>query len=192
MSTKKRKRKNKTAAPKKVGAPNITVTDDMLDRMFCVNGKEFGFEKELLKAVAMVESNLKVNAYRFEEKFWERYLKDNPEWNKRDPKEVSASYGIMQIMYTTAAAAGFSGPGEELFNPALSIKLGAKILRELHKKAKEVKGCKCWPIDVALARYNGGVTGNPRPDGTLRNQAYVDKVKAAYWKVRATMGGCNG
>lgn len=191
MSSKRRKR-NKATAPKKVGPPNIPITEELLDRIFCVTAKEFGVERELLKAIGVVESNLKPNAYRFEPKYWERYMKDNPEWKDRDPKEVSSSYGIMQIMYPTAVAAGFTGPPEELFNPVISIRLGAKLFMSWYNEALKLKGCKAWPTEIALARYNGGKVGNPRDDGTLRNQEYVDKVKVAYWKVRQSMRGCNG
>lgn len=84
-----------------------------LDKVFCMVSKKNRIEKLWLKAIAIVESNLDPKAYRFEPGFWERYLKNNPEWSDKDPKRVSASYGVMQLMYTTAWLLGFRGEPED-------------------------------------------------------------------------------
>jgi len=150
-----------------------------LDRVFCGAAKRHGLPKLFLKSVATVESSLNPRAYRFEPAFWERYLATNPQWMTKDPKVVSASYGLMQIMFVVAYENGFAGDAEELYNPVINVEIGAKIL------AKHVEKCqkegvhvryKLWPLMIAAARYNGGSGGNPDQTGRLRNQPYVNKV----------------
>lgn len=157
-----------------------------LDLVFCSTAKQFGLEKLQLKAVAMVESSLRPRAFRFEQAFWDNYLKNNPIWKDRNPQEVSSSYGLMQIMYTTAVALGFPQDGnpEDLYNPVYNIELGAKLLRQLMDKSYG------W-FDVSLSRYNGGYGGNPGADGSLRNASYVNKVRQTYWNLRKTEENCD-
>ena len=151
------------------------------DKIFCMNAKKFGLSKLLLKAVAIRESSLDPRAYRFEKGFWDKYLRNNPEWMGRDIAEVSASYGLMQLMYVVAWEMGWRGVAEDLYNPVINIELGAKLLRShLDNIAKKGICNKFWnlrPVTVALCRYNGGAGGNPDNKGVLRNQKYADKVR---------------
>ena len=150
-----------------------------LDLIFCTMGKKYRIEKTLIKSVATVESALDVRAYRYEPMFWERYLKENDAWKNKDPKIVSASYGLMQLMFTTAWQLGFRGQAEDLYNPVINVELGVKLMRQLlvsiQLQGIDIK-YQLWPIKIMLSRYNGGSRGNPRTDGLLRNQSYVDKV----------------
>ena len=159
-----------------------------LGPIFCMTSKEFKIPKLLLKAVAMTESSLNPRAYRYEEGFWLKYMKDKPEWAHRDPKEVSASYGLMQVLYSTAAMFGFNGPGEDLYNPVYNIKIGAMVLRarinEVEKNNTHIR-FGLWSISIALARYNGGNYKNPDEDGKLRNDEYVKKVMKYWYSLRA-------
>lgn len=158
------------------------------DKLFCSVGRKYGFPKLYLKSIATVESGLNPNAYRYEPAFWEKYLKHHEFWKNEDPKVVSASYGLMQIMFVTAYEAGFPGKADELYNPVYNVEIGAKILHRHYEKV-ERDGVHIkfglWPMRIITARYNGGTGGNPGPDGSLRNQAYVDKVFstwAALWQ----------
>ena len=166
-----------------------------LDKLFCMNGKKYRVKKLLLKAVAMVESSMNQKAYRYEPEFWRRYLAENPEWKDKEPSIVSASWGLMQIMWTTAWSLGFRGTaGEELEDPATNIMLGAKLLRAHLDKIESLGLCSTntlWPIEVALAWYNGGRKGNPNENGTLRTQKYVDKVLRAYCEFRKKESECD-
>lgn len=158
--------------------PTPWVKQDM-DQIFANMAKKYKLPRLLLKAVAQVESALDPNAYRFEPGFWDRYLKNNPEWRGKDPKVVSASYGLMQIMYTTAWSMGFRGKATDLYDPLINIDLGAKLLRANIDSIEENKlhiKHQLWSIRISLSRYNGGSRGNPGSDNTLRNQSYVDKV----------------
>lgn len=154
-----------------------------LDKIFCLNAKKYRVHKLLLKAMAKTESSLDVYAYRFEPAFWDLYLKNSAEWKDRDPKEVSASYGLMQLMFTTAWQIGFRGPAVDLYNPVINVELGAKFFRYLLdgiEKGTNHLVYQLWPITIALARYNGGLTNNPTSNGKLRNQDYVNRV-FKYW-----------
>ena len=161
-----------------------------LDLIFCTIAKKYRLEKTLIKAMAIVESALDVRAYRYEPMFWERYLKNNDAWKDKDPKIVSASYGLMQLMFTTAWQLGFRGQAEDLYNPVINVELGSKLMRQLIAVINSSSNISLWPFDIALARYNGGSRGNPQADGSLRNQSYVDKVKAAYWDLRGKKEEC--
>jgi len=158
----------------------MTLDKSALDKLFCMNSKKYGIPKLFLKGVAMTESSMMERAYRYEPGFWDRYLKDNPLWKDQDPAVVSASYGLMQLMYTTAYEMGWRGTQEDLWNPVYNIELGTKLIRRLVDKVVEQKLVEkyIWfsPLEIAMARYNGGRTGNPNEKGVLRNAKYVTKV----------------
>jgi len=180
----KRKRKKKK---RRKSMPDDKFKNIDLDKIFCINAKKYGVEKLLLKAMGKVESNLNPKAFRHEPAFWTRYLADNPDWKDRDPQEVSSSYGIMQLMYTTAHMLGFRGTGEELYDPVINIMLGAKLLRKQLDKIRKDRLKLPWytHTQIALARYNGGYIKNPDSNGELRNVKYVNLVKAAYKSLQA-------
>ncbi len=167
-----------------------------LDKVFCMMGKRHSIPKLLLKAVGIAESALRPVAYRFEPKFWENYLMNNPDWKDRDPKEVSASYGICQVLYTTAVMLGFpkNGNAEDLYNPVINIDLGAKLLRRLLDgvKGEDAVFNYPWlsPLYVALCRYNGGSQGNPSANGTMRNKDYADKVLSIWQDLKKKESEC--
>ena len=162
-----------------------------LDQIFTNMAKKYKLPKLLLKAVAQVESALDPNAYRFEPKYWVRYMKDDPIWRGKDPKIVSASYGLMQILVKTSWDMGFRGKPEDLYDPLTNINLGAKLLkaniemvtdRKIHIKHQ------LFPVLVAICWYNGGSRGNPDHDGSLRNQSYADKVFEKWYHLEIVEG----
>lgn len=130
----------------------------------------YSLSPTLVEAVVITESSYKVNAYRYEPAFWRRYLAHKPFYQHKDPKVVSASYGLMQLMYPTAREEfGFKGKPEDLYDPITNIHYGCSLLA---KNLKWAKG----NMDAALAAYNGGRTkNNLKPP--YRNQVYVDKVR---------------
>ena len=157
-----------------------------LDQIFANMAKKYKLPPLLLKAVAQVESALDPKAYRFEPGFWDRYLKNDPEWRGKDPKVVSASFGLMQLMFTTAWSMGFRGKETDLYDPMINVNPGAKLLRaninSIEEKKLHIKH-QMWSIRISLSRYNGGSRGNPDGDSNLRNQSYVDKVFKAWRKL---------
>lgn len=131
--------------------------------------EEYELDPRLVEAVVRTESSGNPRAYRYEPKFWDRYLKNNIAYNTKVPKRVSASYGLMQIMYPTACEMGFDGPPEMLFVPEISLDIGCNLLSINRDWAK-------GDMDAALAAYNGGRTNdNKRPP--YRNGGYVIKVR---------------
>jgi soluble lytic murein transglycosylase-like protein len=164
-----------------------------LDKLFCLYGKKYGIKKLLLKAVATAESAMNQTAYRFEKGFWDKYLKDNPEWMYQDQSIVSASYGLFQLMWTTAWGLGFRGTQEDLWNPVFNVELGAKLLRQLIDKVRTKlawTGNRLWDMEIALACYNGGTAGNPDIKGNLRTQKYVDRVMNIYYELKKKESEC--
>jgi hypothetical protein len=164
----------------------MTLDKSTIDKLFCLNSKKYGIPKLWLKAVAMTESSMLERSYRYEPGFWSAYLKDNPEWKDQDPAVVSASYGLMQLMWTTAWGLGFRGTQEDLWNPVYNIELGAKLI------AARLTDTFIWhsPLDIAMARYNGGRTGNPGDKGVLRNAKYVAKVRRNWEDFKAKETEC--
>lgn len=157
-----------------------------IDKALCIAAKKYKLKKVDLKSIAMVESAMDPSAYRYEPDFWNRYMKDNPEWSDTDSRITSASYGLMQLMYVVAVELGFSRDRDpkELYDPMTNILLAAKRLRNhLDRMAKYPKDTfkDYWPWELALAWYNGGRGNNPRDDGSLRNPEYVEKVRKAKW-----------
>ncbi|MFA5378624.1 MAG: lytic transglycosylase domain-containing protein [Dehalococcoidia bacterium] len=174
---------------------------DAYDPHFCVAGKKYGIKKLILKSVAIIESSLRPDAYRFEPAFWDSYLKDKPEWNKYDPRLVSASYGLCQIMLPVAVELGLTEGGdmakvaESLKDPLINITLCAKLLRKHIDKATEKRyGDKFYwlsNLQVGLARYNGGGFKNPDENGDLRNNKYVRKVMRQWGELRQVERECD-
>ena len=151
------------------------------DKLFCMYGKKYHLSKLFIKAVAICESALDERAYRFESGFWTKYLKDNPEWKDKEPAEVSASYGLMQLMYVVAWELGFKATPEDLYNPVYNIELGAKLLRKhLDYVHKQNYQSPYSDQEIALARYNGGGWKNPDANGNIRNLKYANKVMMVY------------
>lgn len=129
--------------------------------------QQFGLNADLLHAQVMVESAGKTHAYRFEPGFWHRYMKDKPEWDGANPERVSASYGLLQIMYPVAKELGYGDIPEHLFAPVTGLHWGAL---KLHKLKEWARG----DMESALAAYNGGMGGNAKRP--FRNAEYVGKV----------------
>jgi len=172
----------------------MTLDKSTIDKLFCLYSKKYRIPKLVLKAVAMTESSLLERSFRYEPGFWDRYLKNNPEWKDKDPAVVSASYGLMQLMWTTAWELGFRGTQEDLWNPVYNIELGAKLIRQLVDRviAQKTVETFIWlsPLDIALSRYNGGRTGNPDDKGALRTMKYVGKVHRHWEEFKAKETEC--
>jgi soluble lytic murein transglycosylase-like protein len=126
---------------------------------------ELKVPQALVESWIIQESGGRPYAYRFEPAFWERYLKGKPEWADLDRDRVSASYGLLQIMFPTARQYGFKGQPEELFVPETNVEIACKIFKNLLEWSE-------GDIPKALAAYNGG-KGNWTG---IRPQAYAREV----------------
>lgn len=144
-----------------------------------------GIDPLLVEAVILTESSGLFHAYRFEPGFWDRYLAKNPRYKDMNPREASASYGLMQIMYSTAVEEGFTGMPWELFAPAFSIEFGCKHLAKHMAWADRFEDAPLTPRELAsaLAAYNGGRRGNEPDEFEDRNAAYAKKVLHLYGRL---------
>lgn len=105
---------------------------------------------EVIKAVIAQESGFNPAAYRAE------------------PQISDASRGLMQVLERTARALGMQGPVEQLYNPAINIDLGAKLLAENIGRARPTHGNTI--LEVALSAYNAGFSTD-RPGDAKRTAA---------------------
>jgi len=98
-------------------------------------------------------------------------------------REDDKSYGLMQIMgynlrNLTGTPRGTSMDFQWAFDPEINILIGTRLLRlELDATGQNVQ--------VALARYNGGPSGNQKEP--LRTQPYVDRIFLGARRVSADL-----
>lgn len=122
-------------------------------------------DPDLVQAVMEQESSYRFYAYRFEAALSTR-LAQQPLYRDRDPAEVAASYGLMQVLFTTAVQYGFSGRGWQLFDPELSLHYGCLVLARCFDWANHQyregleSGRAAYVRRKALAAYNGGLGGS--------------------------------
>lgn len=55
----------------------------------------------------------------------------NPQAYRAEPQISDASYGLMQLLETTARGLGFTGNAADLYEPEINIPLGTKLLSQL-------------------------------------------------------------
>jgi soluble lytic murein transglycosylase-like protein len=123
-----------------------------------VNASEgLGLDPGDVLAVIAVESSFDPAAYRFEAK-----LND-------------ASYGLMQILYSTARDVGYSGEPAGLYDPETNVLFGMRYIRWVQDFLLSRTGREPT-FDEWLSAYNGGV-GNVLKG--WRSLAYVDKWRKA-------------
>jgi soluble lytic murein transglycosylase-like protein len=139
--------------------------------------KAHGLDPVLVEAVVRTESSGNPRAWRFEPAFWDRYLKNKPFYQAIGPKRAASSYGLMQLMFSTAREEfGFQGEPEDLFNPRTSLTYGCRLLK---KNIVWADGNE----DAALAAYNGGRTRD-NLKAPYRNAGYVVKVRGHYKDIK--------
>lgn len=134
-------------------------------------------DPSIIKGVIGQESNFIPTAYRFEPyispttgkpRVW---LGPTPDF----PQGGDASFGLMQMLVRTARLFGFTGPKEDLYDPATNVDLGTHYLSNLITKYTALGK----PLQNALSEYNGGsgsTFGGAPAGGPFTNQAYVNNV----------------
>jgi soluble lytic murein transglycosylase-like protein len=142
---------------------------------------KYTFDPLLIEALVVQESSGNTDAFRFEPDFWNRYLKGKPEWAGKNPRRVSSSYGLMQVMFPVALERGFPvvlAP-ESLFIPELGLEWGCKHLTYLRTWAKALPVDEATQTLAMIAAYNGGKGGNdPTKNTPLRTAKYAREVLA--------------
>lgn len=145
---------------------------------------KYALDPLLVEALVVQESSGNTDAFRFEPDFWNRYLKHNPKYRALNPRRVSSSYGLMQVMYCRLLedklASNDAWAPELLFIPEYGLDIGCGLLRELLDWAtKLVPDNPTLALTAALASYNGGRGGNhPLKDNPLRRASYAREVLA--------------
>jgi soluble lytic murein transglycosylase-like protein len=114
---------------------------------------KYDVDPKLIASVILVESGGYAQAYR-------------PE-----PKLQTGSYGLMQILGTTALTPPISWQGtnlDQLYDPELNIDLGTKYLRTRLDK---------YGPELGIVAYNAG---SPYRNGQLIKTNYLNKVQQIY------------
>jgi soluble lytic murein transglycosylase-like protein len=145
--------------------------------------KTYGLDPQLVEAIVLTESAGNTDAFRFEPNYYNRYLKPKKLYPGQNPRRVSSSYGLMQIMYDVAKERGYPDSllPEHLFFPEVGLAWGCKHLRMLFDWANEPQFAACSEqdkLEAVLASYNGGRGDNKPTQKPLRNASYVRKVLA--------------
>jgi soluble lytic murein transglycosylase-like protein len=146
---------------------------------------KWGLDPLLVEAVVVQESGGNTDAFRFEPNFWNRYLKGNPRYRSLNPRRVSSSYGLMQVMYCRILEDKISDNDawqpELLFIPENGLDIGCNLLAELLQWANGKTEDPQLALQAAVASYNGGKGGNdPSKDTPLRNGKYAREVLAKW------------
>jgi len=143
--------------------------------------RKYGVPIPAIIATISTESNGNPKAYRYEPLFYRRYIKNKDHWKNNpyyySPRRVSASYGLVQIMYTTAYSVGFRGEPEDLYDPRLNIDVGTAYIASRF----QVKNHGWDPPKIACA-YNAGsvrVT-NSNAWGMYHHPGHLDRWIPSY------------
>lgn len=156
--------------------------EEQYDRIIDKYSAEFVLDKSLIKALIQTESSFNEVAYRYEANFYKKYIKDNPLYFNHhlynEPKKISASYGLCQLMYTTALEIGlsFTSEPEILYDPELNIHYGCQFLR---------KKINLYGLELGILAYNSGHprTNSPKDE---HNYIYLQKIAKYYVKFGGT------
>lgn len=100
----------------------------------------------------------------------------DPKAYRAEPAISDASYGLMQILYSTARSLGYSGTPEGLFDPRTNIMLGTKYIAQLIER---------WGMDFkrVYSAYNSG-----NPDKYLTSAQVARNVNRAVEWLNLVMG----
>lgn len=139
-----------------------------------------GLDPRVVEAVVAVESSGRTYAYRYEAGFWAKYLANHADYRHAVPERVSASYGLMQVMFPVAREMGFPFADPELlFVPSTGLEYGCRKLASLLKWSE-------GDLVQALCAYNGGKGNNVR--APFRNISYANRVMVALSQIPDTKG----
>jgi len=140
-------------------------------------------------ATISTESSGNPNAYRYEPAFYDRYIKDKSRWKNNPfykfPKRISASYGLMQIMYTTAYSVGFRGKPEDLYDPATNIEVGAAYIASPFQRKNHG-----WDPPKIACAYNAGSVRSTKKNawGMFYHPGHLDRWIPSYNGAIETIG----
>ena len=124
------------------------------EREFSYALNKYYVDPALLAALVIQESGGNPDAYRHEPEYQTKYVTGQARWNRAralgwTDDELATSWGLTQVLGTTAWEMGFKYPPDKILDPASNLTLGAKYLR---MKLDQYKG----NTVEALLAYNGG------------------------------------
>lgn len=122
--------------------------------------KKYDIDPQLIFATIMTESEGNPNAYRYE-----RHIND-------------ASFGLGQILYTTALGMGFTGTPEDMYRPEISIDLIGKY----HRNTIDTYG-PLTPEQMTVVYNTGKLFGYPYPGHLIRFKEWYYSYKKEESKV---------
>lgn len=159
-----------------------------LAELIRLNATKFGLDPKLVACIILQESGGDPDAYRFEDEFYDRYLRDKKREDlagfvpksiptfKSEKRARSCSWGVMQVMGETARCVGFA----EKWLPRLAlsefnVEIGCKYLSQLFTKAGNIPGLSLLEKTTwVLMRWNGSSSYPP---------LVLKRMKAEEWKV---------
>lgn len=95
----------------------------------------------------------------------------------------NSSYGLTQILYTTAKDMGFTGDENNLFDDNVNLKFGLKYLKKQYDKYNQ-------NLFDTISAYNLG-TAKKLNSGKYANQQYVNQVISYYMFYNAKFNELN-
>ncbi len=137
---------------------------------------KFNLDPLLLDAIIQIESAYNVYAVRFEEKsiykvIPEKFARMNFITTKTEETMQKVSWGICQVMGSTARWLGFKGPLPMLCDPGINLNWACRYLSKL----RDEHGL----IENIISAYNAGSVRRDK-QGLFSNQEYVNKVLKIY------------
>lgn len=128
---------------------------------------QYGVDPEMIASVIQTESSGDPNAYRAE------------------PQISDASYGLMQLLGSTAQALGYSGDPSGLFDPDTNIMFGTKLLSQLQAK---------YGADDPASIYSAYNSGSPTKYQTSSQvasnvQRFLDNLSSVVSGAATTAAG---
>lgn len=124
----------------------------------------------LLATIVDIESSFQPKARRYESHLdqdeeviqeFEKFKEYSDKPNQDDEKwEEDASYGLCQLLGSTAVYAGWRPSSDEgfyeLYNPEINLRYGAKYLYDRYDKYPEITRSEKDRWEIAIAAYNAG------------------------------------
>lgn len=104
----------------------------------------------------------------------------NPSAYRAEPQINDGSYGLMQLLYSTAWGLGYIGSAAGLYDPATNIDLGTKLLSQLRDRYGN-------NIQRVYSAYNSG-----NPDLYLTSKQVGDNVKRLLSNLGSVATGSSG
>jgi hypothetical protein len=141
------------------------------------NARKFELDPYLMMAIIDTENGpWNIWASRYEDHYSylvipDHFAKLNHITVKTEQVLQKCSWGLAQIMGGTARYLGYQGPIPALLLPEINVYWMARLLAVLKKDFAS--------LNDVISSYNQG-SPKRKPDGTYKNQLYVDKVLKAY------------